>query len=433
MWKSGVTNIGLRGVTLLSKFVLLMYIARYLSLEELGVHGLLSVTIAISLYFLGADFYVYNTRELLAHKADDQVLLIRNQLVFHSIVYVIVLPLLLMVFLVQLIAWEYLAWFYALLVLEHLSQESTRLLITLSRPTIANVILFLRSGAWVYAVAAMGLWGAGARSLQFIWMGWIVGIIVSLITAAYAMRKMPWRRLWDVGIDWVWIKAGARIALPFLGASMAVTGIQYSDRYFVQYYLGDAMLGVYTFFANIANMVHVFVFTGVIMILYPRIISAFQNNDMVQYRLLMRRMGLGIAGGILLAVGAAAIGIGTAVTLVGKEVFVEHLSIFWILITSASVLTISYLPHYALFVRRRDSQIIISSVITLIVALIANAILVPRYGLNGAAMATLSAMTTLALMKLVLFLRYKRLSREADDKCVDSLAESPPVMQGNNM
>jgi O-antigen/teichoic acid export membrane protein len=66
---------------------------------------------------------------------------------------------------------------------------------------------------------------------------------------------------------------------------------------------------------------------------------------------------------------------------------------------TVSLLTLSYIPHYALFVRHLDKTIIWGTFAALAVAIIANSLLVPTYGLNGAAFATLSSMATLVIIK----------------------------------
>lgn len=404
MLKTGIINVVLRGLTLSSKFVLLLFIARYLSTEELGVFGLMSVTIAISLYFLGMDFYIYNTREILAHKEGECVPLIRDQLVFHGLTYIIVLPLLLVVFAGGLITWKYIGWFYLLLILEHLSQEASRLLITLSRSSMANVVLFFRSGAWVYVAVAAGLFLDNARGLPIIWAGWAIGILASLGLTAYALRGMAWQKVCRISIDWGWIKNGTRISLPFFCATVAFMGIQYADRYFLQHYYGEEAVGIYTFYAQIANAVQIFVFTGIIMILYPKIVSAYQQGKLGEYRLLMRKLSLGVTGAVVVLVCAIAAAIKPILAVVGKPIYTEHLTIFWIMLGSVVLLTCSYIPHLALYARHRDKEIIASTVVAFGVALVANGLLVPRYGLNGAAFATLAAMGTMVIIKGVMAL-----------------------------
>lgn len=415
MLKTGITNVVLRGLTLSGKFVLLLFIARYLSPKELGVFGLMSVTIGVSLYFLGMDFYVYNTREILAHKETECVPLIRDQLVFHGLTYVIVLPLLLVVFASGLISWKYIGWFYLLLVLEHLSQEASRLLITLSRSSMANVVLFFRSGAWVYVAVAAGIFLDNARGLPIIWAGWVIGILASLGLTAYALRQMTWQNVSRISIDWDWIKNGARISIPFFCATVALMGIQYADRYFLQHYYGEATVGIYTFYAQIANAVQIFVFTGIIMILYPKIVAAYQQGRLDQYRLLMRRLSLGVTGAVVVLVCAVAAAIKPILALVGKPIYAEHLTIFWIMLGSTVLLTCSYIPHYALYAKHRDKEIIASTVVAFGVAIVANGLLVPRYGMHGAVFATMTALAVLGGFKMVFLIKGEDYSQQRDE------------------
>ena len=85
--------------------------------------------------------------------------------------------------------------------------------------------------------------------------------------------------------------------------------------------------------------------------------------------------------------------------LVGKQVFIDYLGIFWIMLASALFICLSYIPHYSLFAKRDDMAIIISSGVGMIVGLVANVTLVPTYGLKGAAISTFCAMLTLLIIK----------------------------------
>lgn len=407
MLKTSITNLMLRSLTLVSKFILLLYFARCLSPESLGVFGMVSVSIAISLYLLGFDFYTFNSREIIAHSEEGCALLIRDQLVFHGIVYIVVLPLLLLLFTFEFIAWKYIGWFYVLLILEHLSQESNRLLITLSRPTMANIVLFLRSGIWVYAVIATGYYYKETRTLQFIWFMWCLGGMMCIAMTAFALRHLSWKKTFSVSINWQWLRKGFMGSLPFLGSTMAMLGVQYADRFFIQNYHGEAMVGVYTFYANLANVVQTFVFTGVIAILYPKIIDAFQKRNFEEYRAMMRKMGIGVAGGAVLLSGMAALAIGPILKMVKKPIYGEYLPVFWILLGAISLLAICSLPHYGLYVRHKDRQIFISTIIAVIATLTLDFSLVPKYSVTGAAFSCLAGYLLMFLLKFGFLQRYR--------------------------
>jgi len=405
MIKTSLFNLLLRGSTLVSRFVLLMFLARYLTPEDLGIWGLMNVTIVMSLYFLGLDFYVFNTRELLAHDDKQRVMLIRDQIVFHGIMYLIVLPILLGVFVFKFISWQYIGWFYLILVLEHLSQEAARLLTTLFRPVMANLVLFFRSGAWIYAVVATAYLKEDLRGLETIWAGWAIGVAISIIIAIYILRFLPWSEIKNSPINWKWIKSGTTVALPFLLATMSMVGIQYIDRYFIQHFWGEAEVGFYTFYAQIANVIFVFIFTGINMILYPKIIESFQKGMFDKYRALMKKMSVGIVGGIVILSVLAAALINPLLVILDRQEYTQYSHIFYILLVSVAFLTISFIPHYALFVRKKDKAIVGSSIAALIMAGIANFILVPLYGLTGAAYAAVISMATMFLGKLIMTLK----------------------------
>jgi O-antigen/teichoic acid export membrane protein len=97
---------------------------------------------------------------------------------------------------------------------------------------------------------------------------------------------------------------------------------------------------------------------------------------------------------------------------------------FWLLLAAMGMMTISLVPHQALYARRQDRAIIVSTLSAFAVAMAANALLVPRMGLAGAATATLCAMSTLALSKAVFSLlpAKKDIPREARASSYDFIA-----------
>jgi len=140
-----LANIALRGMTLGSKFVLIFILAKLLEPAEVGLYGLLTATIAYVMMAVGFDFYSYATRELINTDRKDWLALLRDQGVFFGITYAAVLPLCFLIFWFDFLPWTLAMWFFPLLVLEHIAQEFNRLLIAISEPLWASIVLFLRS------------------------------------------------------------------------------------------------------------------------------------------------------------------------------------------------------------------------------------------------------------------------------------------------
>ena len=429
MIKTSLANLSLRGLTLVSKFILILFIARFLTPEELGIWGLIFVTINMSLLVLGLDFYLFNTRELLARDTVERAVLIRDQFVFHLIAYTLVLPALLIVFAIGMIAWKYAVWFYILLVLEHVSQELYRLLITFSRPVMANFILFLRTGFWIFLAIVLAYYSEDLRGLPLFWACWIGGGVISIVLALYSLRNLEWRAAFKKPVNREWIKKGIKISLPFFLSTLSFTGIQFADRYFIQYFHGEGSVGIYTFYANIANVIHTFILSGVIVILYPKLVESFQAGKLEEYRMNMRKMMMGVIAGLIILPIIAALLIDPVLRLVDKEVYADHSNIFYIMMGTVALLTLSYIPHYALFVRHRDKIIIYSAIAALAVALVANTLLVPSFELRGAAFATLSAMGILFVFKVGAAVYYRK-SEDARDNGTDNLIRVNKISRG---
>lgn len=64
-------SIGIRGFTLISKFVFIILLAKLLQSSDLGVYGLISAAVGYAIFAIGFEFYTYSTREIINSKSDD--------------------------------------------------------------------------------------------------------------------------------------------------------------------------------------------------------------------------------------------------------------------------------------------------------------------------------------------------------------------------
>jgi len=385
---------------MLAKFLLIIYIGKYLSIDELGEYGLFVITVTIAIYFLGLDFYTYNSREILAKEEKKRLALIRDQFIFHLLVYVVVLPLLLSVFLLGLIDIEYLLYFYLILVFEHLSQELYRLYTTLKKPIFANFLLFLRTGLWVYAILI--LWISEKKetmNLETVWVGWLIGSLLSIMIGVVYLKKEYDRTILSKKIDWKWIKNGIKVSIPFFIGTLAYKVIEFSDRYMIDYYMTKADVGIYTFFSGIANTVNIIVFTLVIMVYYPLLVEQYQQkkNDLFEktLKIFSQKTMLYSLASCLLIFGL----IGFVLDFMGKVEFHNHIDTLWVLVIANIILNISFVAHYILYAAQKDIVIRNATLVGAGVNILLNIILIPYYGIVGAALATLISYTVIFMIK----------------------------------
>lgn len=358
-------NLGMRGMTLLAKFLLIFFLARFLEPHELGLYGLLVAAIGYALYLLGLDFYTYTTRELLKHDRSHWGGMLKSQGVLTLVLYCIVLPLLLLVFVSGKLPWWTAGWFFALLILEHLNQEASRLLIAISDPLFASAALFLRQGAWVLLLVPAMYVDPDMRSLAGVLVAWTVGGLIALSLSAWRLASMRMGG-WSLPADRSWIVKGIRVALPLLGATLAIRALFTIDRYWLESLAGLDVLGAYVLFISIANAMGAFLEAGVFVFAYPGLITAFQQEQPDNFRLGMRRLCIQT---VCLVVGfciLTLLSIAPLLDWLDRPLYREHVWVFpWVLLAMV-LYNLSMIPHYALYAQRLDRAIIQSHIVALL-------------------------------------------------------------------
>lgn len=354
-------SVALRGLTLASKFLLIFFLARFLEPAELGLYGLVVATTGYALFLLGLDFYTFSTRDILKRERGEWGGLLKSQGALTFWLYLLFMPLLLVLFVMDVLPWHLAGWCMALLVLEHLNQELMRLLVAVSEPLLAGVALFLRSGGWAIILVALMAVDAGLRSLNTVLLAWTVGGVAALIMAVMRLATLQiggWRR----PVDWGWVRLGVKVALPLLLATLALRAMYILDRYWIETLVGLEALGAYVLFAGIASAMVSFLDAGVFAFSYPRMITAYQQRLPVVYRQEFKRLLLQTC---MVAVGfslVALLAIQPLLIWLGKALYIEQQVIFpWVLLATL-LYCLGMVPHYALYSQGRDRSIICSHI-----------------------------------------------------------------------
>lgn len=359
-----LANIALRGMTLGSKFVLIFLLAKLLEPAEVGLYGLLTVTIAYVLMAVGFDFYNYATRELINSKRNQWAAQLRDQGVFYCITYAVLLPVCLFIFSQGLLPWSLVFWFFPLLALEHLAQEFNRLLVAISEPLWASVVLFLRQGLWA-VLAAVWMWFVPEqRSLSFVLAAWTAGVSLACLLAVTRLKGLD-RASLTSAINWLWIKRGVRVALPFVFATLSLRALYTLDRYWIEAFSGLEVLAAYVLFIGIANVIMTFLDASVFTFIYPALIAAAGQGDQAGFNRHMKRL---TKQTLLITVVLCIAVVVLAHPLIGwvnKPVYAQHFELLYWAVLASALSAVSMIPHFALYAYKQDRQIIISHLLSL--------------------------------------------------------------------
>ena len=354
-----LVNTGLRGITLGARFIFIFFLAKYLDAASVGYYGLFTATVGFALYLVGLDFYTYSTREVLKAPNEKRGTLLKSQAALASGLYLMLLPLIWM--LLQHAAWPaaLVMWFFPILLLEHLNQELSRLLIALSEQITASVILFVRQATWALAIAALMTWQSTSRELPYVMAGWAMAGVAAALLGLWKLRRLQFGG-WGGRVDWRWIRKGIMVSGAFLLATLALRGIQTIDRFWLETLTNIEFVGAYVLFFGVAATLLTFLDAGVFAFTYPELIK---HHHLGQHEVARRKVRTMVLHTVVLSGGFGVISWSLLPYLlewIGNPIYFRAVNIYpWVLL--AMILNaFSMIPHYGLYAMGRDMPIISS-------------------------------------------------------------------------
>ncbi|VIO76719.1 hypothetical protein CI1B_66130 [Bradyrhizobium ivorense] len=381
-----VATLILRVLTLGSRFLLSLLLARMLSPAEMGEYGLLTAALAFALLAVGLEFYSYTYREMVPASPEGRTRIIANQFTLGALALFAVGLVLGGLVVAGSFPARLAPWFLIILITEHASLEATRILIITSRPVRAYVGVFLRGGIWVYVIAALMFAAPSTRTLETVLVWWALGGIAAIGFSALALSDLPWRSLRGYRPDWEAIRTGLRTARPFMLTAGGALVISYVDRFVIDQFVGRDALGIYTFYSTIliglwslgGSLSHQFL---------PKVIAGY-NKGGEAYRAALRPFFwtmLALASGTTVLCGVA---MGPMLAMLGLSAYASGLSVFYAMLPGIFLRMMSDVPSYAVYAARSDRSLLACNLGSAVVSTVLNLVLVPRLGILGAALAS---------------------------------------------
>ncbi|HBI22339.1 MAG TPA: hypothetical protein DDY37_07150 [Legionella sp.] len=399
-WLYHLSAIGIRGIGLVSKFLLVLCLVRYFQPSDLGLYGIMAAMVAYALFFLGMEYYNHASRALIDAPPATQAIIIRDQFVLYAVVYLLLSPVFYGLFYNHILPRSLCGLFFLLVTVEHISNELMRVLIVLSRPYLANVVYFIRQGAWIILLLPLFYFVPASRHFNAVFLAWIIGALCSILAASIGLRHLPWRATWRKPIRWLDIWQGLKVSRPFMVSAFCALSMLYIERFFVDYYCGLSAVGIYTFYAGLSLTLHNLVNTGVSKMRLAPLLAAWKQNNRSAFHDESMRMLKETGAFVVLFVAFSLCLIYPFVNFINKPIYLTQLPIFYFLLFGAACRSIADIPLYTLYAQHSDRLLLLINLGAFCILLIGNAVLVPRYGLTGAALSSAAASLTLLIYAL---------------------------------
>jgi O-antigen/teichoic acid export membrane protein len=381
----------LRLASLVGKFGLSVYIARYLSLDDLGLYGLIMSLTMFAVVIYGGRIDYDLARQIAKMDKMNGYGLLRDQSAFYIINYIITIPI---VIFGQYFFREPLTLLLLVLLICWLESYSNLLFVNtlfLSRPILANVAFFLRSGLWSIMVIAAGLAFPTVRSLWFVLAAWAIGTGLSIALNLWFLEIQCWPGARAAAVDWARIRTALGRSFPMWIGSVGLVGGSYLDRFVVGAFLDMKAVGLTTFYTSFSGAVVMLVSTSIFGVVAPKLVDYAAQRRATQYNRELRRAGFNSAAlSAVLCVGIS-ICIPYLASAMHKPEIAGNVLALWLLMAATFVRMIAETAFCGLYSQHKDREIWIGNSIFLFVSLLLNLVLVPLLGLTGLGLSSIVA------------------------------------------
>lgn len=403
----------LRGSSMGSKFLLIIGLSKVLTTAEYGVLSLIITTLTFLIFFLGLDFYNFSHREII-EKDDRKIQFLVNQFWFHLFCYIIYIPIIYLIFSNDVIPLKYIIPFYVLLVLEHFGQELFRFFNLFNKPNQANFTLLIRTAVWISIMLIVEyLILKRELTIEHLLYYWVGGSFLAIIySTIYVVLKSNFKfgEVNFFSIDRTWIKTGIKVSIPFFFGTIAYKIIEYSDRYMIDWFLDKEQVGIYSFYANFANIVNIVVNTITITLIVPNLLRAVSSKEVTNIKTKINQFSKELYLSTALVSICIIILIFPTLQWLDKSDFSDELVTYFVILVANVIFNMSLLYHFLLYAYKKDSAIFKPTLYASITNIVLNIILIPKFGIIAAAISTLISFALILILKRTYWLKVKHLN-----------------------
>lgn len=399
-WATSLLLMTIRGVNTGAKFALALYTARYLGLSDLGIYGLIVAVTTMLPAFAGLGTSDWIVRQIAGEPTSRAAPLIMTRLAMTLMFHAICQPITFAANAVfHAVSWPVACLISLISLLDHLAGDACEMLIFRGHAILAHALFFIRSGLWPLVVIAAGFFVPELRTLSYLLAGWVAGLVLMwAMMASYGIYRGYLRY---VGFDWPSMRKGIRASVPFYIKDMSIATSLYLDRFLVSAFLGLELTGVYTFFWSIANVIHNLALNGIVQPQVARLILAARAGG-AQFRSFLLRIEAEVfILAILMSLGLVVV-VPLLIPYLGRPLLETHLLVLNIIVAATLLRLAADSYNFVLLALHHDKAMAMLSMAGVVIAAVLYMLLIPMFGLEGAATAYLVTGAALLVPRILL-------------------------------
>ncbi len=392
--KKSLLLMSLRVANLAAKFALVLFITKYLGLEDVGRYALVQTLSGFlpALFSLGLSFYL--AREAVTIPLEQATRNLWQQWQVATLLYLFTAGAAVMAAPPWMLFAVGIAW------LTQLNDEGMQLLINKERPIIASAMQFLRDAGWAIAYMAAAFLTPALRSMEMILWFWLVGQGLGIAWYLLATRAWPWWAALTL-VDGAFLRQTLPLSWKFWVFKVADAGSASVDKWLITALLGLEMTGIYALFSRVGQSLRALVISGVFPLHRAKLIAAYAAGRLSEHKTLTGRV---VRESALFSGGIIAVTIPLfwyGLPYLGRP---ELAAYFWLLLLTLGAYFLRLLADCltnSIYTARKDNQFTYSFMVVFVLGLTLNASLIPMMGLLGAVISYYLSGISLGIYSLV--------------------------------
>jgi len=404
-------NFLLRASSAAIKFLFVIFLANFESASLVGEYALLATISAIFIQIIGFDVTTVVGRAL--HKTDrrGKFKLLIKQYSIYAGSYLFFSILIFFSFYVFVGKEIGIAVFFMLIVLlEHFFTEVFRTFVSLVKVKVATIIQFIKTVPYIVFLILFSYISNEDITIENIIFSWFINLfLVFVFFAIYFIKEISFRNLKFVFVGFIECKEILSEAIPYF--LVIIFGVLFSniDKLIIGKYLGNELLGIYFTYFTICSVLSLLISFTVGVKQGPIAIKIFSEKGGSDY-LLVRKNLIRDYVRVLIFGGMVIVFVGSIYLIfIENETKIENYITFILLFFSVVFLSLSQPFKLDLCLLKNDVKIVFAFLSSLILNLIILYLLIQKYNIVGAALA--SAISSLYMLISFYYMSKRALCR----------------------
>ncbi len=385
---SSLAIMGMRVGMLAAKFILSLFIARFLGLEELGIYGLIVGASGTVQSIMRGGVFTLLSRDAVHQSLAELTHHLRHYGLGMILVYILMIPV------AYGIGWYFDATMLAMLALavfltEHLCFDAFVLVNNLQYPKLANFVFTLQSASWIYLYVVLAFLYPSLQTLEAVLSFWIGGGMVAMLLAAWLSRGWPWKKAFGSKLERLWYPEKIKSSFKLYVTDVLSVANYYMDRYIVTLFLNLEITGIYVLFSQVVTATWNLVNSGVMVVYRPRLIKVYDSCNLAPFnelfkiclkRTLLTTFALSLLAGLTVPL---------ILRFAQNDALLEYIPLLWIMLAVLLVRICATAAGGALFAMHKDRENFYLSVVSFFLTAIFGSIGVIAFGVYGIVLNTI--------------------------------------------